>query len=308
MAGAGLLRGVPLAETAATAANLAVASVPEGLPFLVSAAQLAAARRLAEHGALVRNPRTIEALGRVDVLCFDKTGTLTEGKLLLAGVGDGAATGTRRLDRLDDRLRLVAGRGAAGHPRRERIRRSWRSRPTGRSGGAPARPGWRSRPVPPAGGAPAGCRSSRPAATTRASGRPTVDLLLSVKGAPETVLPRCVGRDARTVVRSRWTTPAARSWSGCSPTGPVPGNRILAVAECPVNDPKRSTDADVRGLTFVGFLALADGVRESAAPAVRRIRQAGVHTIMITGDHPATAEAIAATISEHDEQRVVTAG
>ncbi|WP_146167735.1 HAD-IC family P-type ATPase, partial [Micromonospora sp. MH33] len=73
VAGAGLLRGVPLAETAATAANLAVASVPEGLPFLVSAAQLAAARRLAEHGALVRNPRTIEALGRVDVLCFDKT-------------------------------------------------------------------------------------------------------------------------------------------------------------------------------------------------------------------------------------------
>src|SRR5262249_22235851 len=61
--GAGLLHGVPPADSGATAANLAVASVPEGLPFLVSAAQLAAARRLARHGALVRNPRTIEALG-----------------------------------------------------------------------------------------------------------------------------------------------------------------------------------------------------------------------------------------------------
>jgi len=58
----------------------------------------------------------------------------------------------------------------------------------------------------------------------------------------------------------------------------------------------------------VGFLTLADGVRESARPAVARIRAAGVHTVMITGDHPATAEAIAAAISPDDGgQRVVTA-
>ena len=73
-------RPVPLAANLGAAVNLAVASVPEGLPFLVNAAQLAAARRLSGLGALVRNPRTIEALGRVDVLCFDKTGTLTEGR------------------------------------------------------------------------------------------------------------------------------------------------------------------------------------------------------------------------------------
>lgn len=78
------------------------------------------------------------------------------------------------------------------------------------------------------------------------------------------------------------------------------------MAECRVSS-SDVTDEQVRDLTFVGFLALADGVRESAAPAVRRIRQAGVHTIMITGDHPATAEAIAATISDHENQRVVTA-
>ena len=174
VAGAGLLRGVPLAETAATAANLAVASVPEGLPFLVSAAQLAAARRLAEHGALVRNPRTIEALGRVDVLCFDKTGTLTEGQLLLAGVGDGVGDRYAPVDRLDDRLRMTSGGGAAGHPRREE--------PGGvgvadRPGGPAGRRGGRG------GGADRcrrvarcrrRCRSSRPAATTRASDRPTV--------------------------------------------------------------------------------------------------------------------------------------
>ncbi len=77
---AGLLRGRPAADSIGAAVGLAVASVPEGLPFLVTAAQLASPRRLAARGALVRNPRTIEALGRVDVLCFDKTGTLTQGR------------------------------------------------------------------------------------------------------------------------------------------------------------------------------------------------------------------------------------
>ncbi|KAB1928086.1 cation-translocating P-type ATPase [Micromonospora noduli] len=304
VAGAGLLRGVPLAETAATAANLAVASVPEGLPFLVSAAQLAAARRLAEHGALVRNPRTIEALGRVDVLCFDKTGTLTEGQLLLAGVGDSVGDRYAPLDRLDDRLRMTLAAAlratpAAKNPEELALQTDRAVRRGAGEAGVVEQTGaagWRA-----AGGLP-----FEPSRGYHASiGQTDGHLLLSVKGAPETVLPRCSSRrmdgrqepldDAGRAELERMLADRAGA-----------GNRILAVAECPVNDPT-VTDSDVRGLTFVGFLALADGVRESAAPAVRRIRQAGVHTIMITGDHPATAEAIAATISEHDEQRVVTA-
>ncbi|MET8122807.1 HAD-IC family P-type ATPase [Micromonospora sp. NPDC005189] len=305
VAGAGLLRGVPLAETAATAANLAVASVPEGLPFLVSAAQLAAARRLAEHGALVRNPRTIEALGRVDVLCFDKTGTLTEGKLLLAGVGDSAGDRYAPADRLDDRLQLTLAAAlratpAAADPEELALQTDRAVRRGAGVAGVVEQTGaagWRA-----AGGLPFEPSRGYHASIGETDGR----LLLSVKGAPETVLPRCSTRrtdgiqqpldDAGRAELERMLADRAGA-----------GNRILAVAECQVDDPK-VTDADVRGLTFVGFLALADGVRESAAPAVRRIRQAGVHTIMITGDHPATAEAIAATISDHDEQRVVTAG
>jgi len=81
--GAGWVRRRPLRDTLGTAVSLAVAAVPEGLPIVATAAQYASARRLAEHGALVRNPGTIEALGRVDVLCFDKTGTLTSGRIQL---------------------------------------------------------------------------------------------------------------------------------------------------------------------------------------------------------------------------------
>ncbi|WP_406077832.1 HAD-IC family P-type ATPase [Micromonospora sp. NBC_00858] len=305
VAGAGLLRGVPLVETAATAANLAVASVPEGLPFLVSAAQLAAARRLAEHGALVRNPRTIEALGRVDVLCFDKTGTLTEGQLLLAGVGDGVADRYAPVDRLDDRLRMTLAAAlratpAAANPEELALHTDRAVRKGAAAAGVVEQTGahgWQA-----AGGLP-----FEPSRGYHASvGETDGHLLLSVKGAPESVLPRCSAR--RTDGRQEPLDDAGRAeLHRVLADRAGAGHRILAVAECQVDDPK-VTDGDVRGLTFVGFLALADGVRESAAPAVRRIRQAGVHTIMITGDHPATAEAIAATISEHDEQRVVTAG
>ena len=58
----------------------------------MTAAQLAAARRLAARGALVRHPRAIEALGRVNVLCFDKTGTLTAGQMAIAAISDGTAS------------------------------------------------------------------------------------------------------------------------------------------------------------------------------------------------------------------------
>jgi cation-transporting ATPase I len=86
-----LLRGRPLRDTIGTGVSLAVAAVPEGLPLVATVAQLAAARRLSSRQALVRNPATVEALGRVDVLCFDKTGTLTEGRVRLAVVSDGAS-------------------------------------------------------------------------------------------------------------------------------------------------------------------------------------------------------------------------
>ncbi|WP_229399048.1 HAD-IC family P-type ATPase [Micromonospora okii] len=305
VAGAGLLHGVPLAQTAATAANLAVASVPEGLPFLVNAAQLAAARRLAERGALVRNPRTIEALGRVDVLCFDKTGTLTEGQLLLAGVGDAGGTRYAPPDRLDGPLRLtLAAALRATPPAADPDELPQHTDRAVRRGAATAgvdervgAEGWRA-----VGGLP--FEPSRGYhATIGETGGAT---LLSVKGAPETVVPRCVARrtddggdrpldDAGRDELHRMLADRAAA-----------GHRVLAVAERHVTG-ATVTDGDVDGLVFVGLLALADGVRGSAAPAVRRIRQAGVHTIMITGDHPATAEAIASLISPDDGgQRVAT--
>src|SRR5690606_29575911 len=80
---AGLSRNRPVTEVVGGGVSLAVAAVPEGLTLLSTMVQLAAAGRLAGHGAVARNPRSIDALGRMTLLCADKTGTLTEGALAL---------------------------------------------------------------------------------------------------------------------------------------------------------------------------------------------------------------------------------
>ncbi|MEV4170662.1 cation-translocating P-type ATPase [Nonomuraea sp. NPDC049709] len=291
--GAGLLHSVPVRDSLSAAVNLAIASVPEGLPFLVNAAQLSAARRLADLGALVRNPRTIEALGRVDVLCFDKTGTLTEGRLAVREVHDG--TRARPVRSLDDSCRTVVAAALraspdARHPedlahqtdravvecaRRARIRPGTGAR------------GWRKTLALP-------FEPSRGFHATL--GRAGGQVLLSVKGAPEVVLSRC-GRH-RTGGREREMTDGdhtaltelAERLAGA-------GHRVLAVAERRMPATQEGVGEDtVRDLTFLGFLALADPVRTSAAPAAARLHEAGVRTVMITGDHPATADAIAATV------------
>lgn len=84
--GLGILRGAGLRQAVSSGVAVSVAAVPEGLPLVATLAQQASARRLSALGALVRSPRSVEALGRVDVVCFDKTGTLSENRLRVTSV------------------------------------------------------------------------------------------------------------------------------------------------------------------------------------------------------------------------------
>ncbi|OIJ96204.1 hypothetical protein BIV25_19630 [Streptomyces sp. MUSC 14] len=79
--GLSLMRGRPVRQAVRGGLAVTVAAVPEGLPLVATVAQLAATRRLSRIGILVRTPRALEALGRMDTICFDKTGTLTENRL-----------------------------------------------------------------------------------------------------------------------------------------------------------------------------------------------------------------------------------
>jgi cation-transporting P-type ATPase I len=302
-AGAGLLRRWPLTDVAGTAVSLAVAAVPEGLPFVATAGQLAGARRLAGRGAVVRNPRTVEALGRVDVLCIDKTGTLTEGRIAVSGISDG--TRLRPVDRLDgtDRRRLAAALRASEHPddgdvaalddTDEAIHLTATELGVRADEGAA---GWR-------------IVSELPFESTRGlhavHGSMDDGHRLVVKGAPEVVLSGC----------THWEGPEGRRPLGADERRRLVehtdelaanGHRLLAIAERAAS-PRPELDEDrVERLTLVGLLALADPVRPTAAEAVRGIARAGVRSIMVTGDHPETAMSIAADLGLDDGARVLT--
>ncbi|WP_428956680.1 HAD-IC family P-type ATPase [Streptomyces sp. cg35] len=302
---AGLLRGRQVRETIGAAVALAVASVPEGLPFLVTAAQLAAARRLAAtHGVFVRNARTIEAAGRTDVLCFDKTGTLTHGRLDLASVH--ARGRTRFLDELEPHHRAVLAAGLRATPRARGSRRLAHVTDQAVASRAHAHgvrrdtaaPGWKhtaTLPFEPSRGFHA------------AQGHYRDGLLLSVKGAPEKVVARCTTRDGRPLDRS-----GRRAVLTEGKKLTADGHRVLAVAErrYPAGertpDDNELADEDVTGLDFLGFLLLVDQVRGGAAEPIARLGAAGVHIVMITGDHPGTAEAIAEELGLVNGHRVVT--
>ncbi|MGW4639261.1 HAD-IC family P-type ATPase [Sphaerisporangium sp. NPDC004334] len=291
-----LLRRTPLAAAVAPAVSLAVAAVPEGLPFIATVAELAAARRLSTRETLVRNPSTIEALGRVDVLCFDKTGTLTEGHITLGRVSDGRVE--HPVDELPPEFRRILaaalragpqidGERAVPHLTDRAVQEGAR-----KAGVLPAEglAAWQridELPFEPARGFHAVLGTTDPAGGSR---------LLSVKGAPEVVLTRC-----GTLLSDGAVLPldeeAAQSLIKEVDQLAQQGYRVLAVAERRAGDLRELDEAAVGELCFLGFLGLADPVRPTAARSVDRLTRAGVRVVMITGDHPSTAEAIAADLN-----------
>jgi magnesium-transporting ATPase (P-type) len=279
----GALRGRPIDEVVGAGVSMAVAAVPEGLPLLATAAQLAAARRLAKAGALVRDPRALEALGRVDVVCFDKTGTITEGRLLLDSVSDGLREVP--LTKLDAPLRTVLAAGLRATP----IRAGHALESTDealRAGAAQmgvhaslVAPGYRITAELP-------FEATRRLSATlgdTASGR-----IMSVKGAPEAVLARATSFRGEPLDDAR-REPLLRAVADLAGRG----LRVLAVGERPADGMSTLGDADVGSLDVTGFLAFRDPVRRAAKRLLAELAAAEIRVVMITGDHPRTARAIA---------------
>ncbi len=300
--GLSLLRRRSVREAVGGGVAVAVAAVPEGLPLVATVAQLAAARRLSEHGVLVRTPRTLEALGRVDTVCFDKTGTLTENRLHVVRVvtADGS-TVPADSPRAEPVLR-IAGRacphitdetGIHAHATDEAVLAA-----------APADPGWSQLDAQP-------FEASRGYASAIGRDR-TGTRLLVVKGAPEVVLPCCVDLPPG-------TDRLAQSLAG-------QGLRLLAVARrrLGAGKPPRAGAAEhteqaghteqapcelggpLEELELAGFVALADTPRPSSAPLIADLIGAGVRPVMLTGDHPQTARAIAVQLGWPSDVAVVT--
>ncbi len=289
--GAGILRGTPIRNTIETGVNLAVAAVPEGLPLLATMAQLSSARRMAAGGALVRSPRAIEALGRVDVLCADKTGTLTEGDIRLQGVFDGEDH--QSLEPLDVAARHILEAALRASPAESNHEPLPHFTDRAVVEGA-ARLGLQA-----GGGRTWSPTAELPFEPTRGYhavvGQHDRSRVLSVKGAPETVLPRCATWSRGGHSQEMDAPTLAALTERVHDLGRM-GGRILAVAERQASERSELDDDRVDALDLIGFLRLSDPVRPTAANAIADLNRAGVRVVMVTGDHPSTAEGIAAEL------------
>lgn len=284
--GLSLLRGAPIRRAVSGGVSVAVAAVPEGLPLVATVAQLAAARRLSRRGVLVRTPRTLEALGRMDTLCFDKTGTLTENRLRLVRVADADGT-VRRADSPESAETLRTAARACPRLNGDGGRRPAHATDEAVLDAAGPDPDWVQ-------------TEGRPFETGRgyaAAVGHTADAtrVLVVKGAPETVLPACAD------------LPPEASDAAHALTGDA--LRVLAVAHRPLEDGEDDADAldqALEGLRFTGLLGLSDVPRENSKDLVQELRQTGVRPVMLTGDHPQTARAIAIELGWPEDTAVVT--
>jgi Ca2+-transporting ATPase len=303
---AGWLRGEPPLLMLLTAISLAVAAIPEALPAVVTISLALGAARLVKQNALIRRLPAVETLGSVTYICSDKTGTLTLNQMQVDCVL--AAGETRR-----------GLQGAEGAPWRElglamALCNDAVADAAGELSGDPTETALLE--AAQAAGfdkAPLEASLPRLAELPFDSGRARMStlhrdggtVLMLVKGAPEGVLALCDDQLAtggtttidRTALQNEAEQLAAQ------------GLRVLAFAlrRLPaVPDALDAATLEV-GLSFIGLAGMIDPPRPEAAESVAACKTAGIVPVMITGDHPATARAIAARLGIiEDGGRVLT--
>ncbi len=295
----GLLRGEPPVLMFLTAISLAVAAIPEALPAVVTVSLAIGARKMVRQNALIRHLPAVETLGSVTYICTDKTGTLTENRMCAAefhvdGVTlrDPAAAVPRLLLRalaLNNDARRDENGEILGDPTETALYAA--AAAGGIDGAAEVERAPRLAEVP--------FDSERALMTT--VHREAGGAVAYTKGAPERLLERCT-----------------QQWTQSGPPRPVQreelarvaddmaarGLRVLAFAYRKLGQAEVIEPEDLEGeLCFIGFVGLIDPPRAEVQEAVRTCRSAGITPVMITGDHPATAGAIAAQlgIAAHED-------
>ncbi len=253
---------------------LSMSLLPEEFPVILTVFMVMGAWRISRAGVLTRRSAAIETLGAATVLCTDKTGTLTENRMTVAdvrpadailgaaaAVSDGTKAGeVIAFGRLASQVKPFDPMEQAFHLRAEELALQ------------AVRPQDLVHQYP---------LSADLLAMTNGWRRPDGSLLMAAKGAPEAIADLCrLSPDGRAMIAESTEQMADR------------GMRVLGVAKAVVNGDPPDSQRDI-AFDFLGLVGLADPVRASAPAAVRECRSAGIRVIMITGDYPATARAIA---------------
>jgi magnesium-transporting ATPase (P-type) len=309
------VRSYTLGDAFMAAVGMAVAAIPEGLPAVMTITLAIGVQRMASRNAIIRRLPAVETLGSVSVICSDKTGTLTKNEMTVrvavlaeatyevGGVGyapkGGFSIAGRDVDPASEpalmRLALAALLcneasllhrdgvwSVAGDPMEGALVAF--AVKAGHDPGAMRKQRARLDEIPFE-------AQNRYMATLHRSGEDGA--LIVLKGAPERVLEMCdrqAGRTADTSIDRRY-------WNSSIDQLASEGHRVVALAMKSM--PAGTTELDFadvhndNGLLLLGIVGLIDPPREEAIEAVRECGNAGIRVKMITGDHRATAQAIA---------------
>ncbi|MBN8624010.1 MAG: cation-translocating P-type ATPase [Planctomycetes bacterium] len=326
-----LARGYAWSEVLLPAVGLAVAAVPESLPAVVTVTLALGLQRLVRRQALVRKLPSVETLGSVNVICSDKTGTLTRNEMTVreawAGgaryeaTGSGYATDGEFRTAGDVAKKLAAHDGDLEHA-------LWIGLVCNNAAIRPAKEGEEAKVVgDPTEAALLVAAAKRGVTTEKRPAEREYELpfdstrkIMSVvvrsddgpkhlltKGAPEMIVGRCraiLVRGREVALNEEHRKSLSEAEAGMASRA----LRVLALAyrELPHEtklDGALEADAVERDLVFAGLVGMIDPPRDEVRDAVRLCRGAGVLPVMITGDHPATAQAIARELGIMDAER-----
>ncbi len=279
--GMGFLRGHPLGENVLAGISAAIAAIPEEPPVLLAVILGLGAYRLLKRGVLVRRLNAEETLGAVDLIVTDKTGTITQNRLVVSSVRTPAGLVEDPAERrtlLEEALRAEEDAWPGDDVTPASFTRALRAAVTelegvtalDRADLVEASPASDTVPV------------------TRTTARRDGRIESLALGAPEVVLAfvdGAAGADGD----------GPGPWADLIDASAAAGERLVALA-------RRLDDAPWRMRALVGF---ADPIREGIADAMATARAAGIQVVVVTGDHPLTAAAIAREAGL-DTGRIVT--
>jgi Ca2+-transporting ATPase len=286
----GWWHGMGWAELFMASVSMTVAAVPEGLPAIITIALAVGMQRMAKHRVLIRRLAAVETLGSVTVICTDKTGTLTTGIMSVRACWTMAQVD---VDGENELLRVAVGccdaelgEQDSGDATELAILRYARAQGIERATIERELPRVRVHPFSPA---------TRSMAVIRSDGR------AYVKGAVERIAARTRSDPAFDVVALLAEADAMADR----------GLRVLAIASrSQTAELDWDPDGDSCDLDPHGLIGMADPPRAQARKAIADAQAAGIQTVMITGDHPLTAHAIAlelGLIDEHSDAATVAA-
>ncbi len=258
---------------------LAVAAIPEGLPAISTVVIALGLNRIIRDGIIIKKTEAIEMLGKTTVICSDKTGVLTRNKMTLSCIFDGEQTIELESGDIDERsamaLRLAATCSTLDNDSTEQAIKNACMKYNSMSQQDIENT------FPRVGIIPFDSDRKTMTSINMINGKP----FAIVKGAAENVIPNCVGCDINKILEMN-NSMAENAL------------RVVCIAIRPLDDiPANPTpDSIENNLTFVGLLGLDDPPRKEAIDGIATCDNAGIRTVMITGDNLLTAKAVARRI------------